>query len=148
MGAVEESVKGVAGVATGVVDTMKSTPMTLAIIIMNIGLMLLLFYYMNRITTRTEITLKELFVSQDKLYNQWAAVIKDTNSLTEKAMHCILPEDALKLLQVPARPYGSDTRPEAPAAPSAPVRPNSLRRSPVFKDIAVPVTPLKFPLEQ
>jgi hypothetical protein len=140
MGAVEETGKAVGGV----IDAFRSTPAMLAIIIMNIGLMLLLYYYMNRITTRTEVTLKELFISQDKLFNQWGTVVKDTNSLTEKALHCILPDDALKLLQVPPRPYGSDTVPARPAEP-APVRPQHYR-SPVFKqDITVPFfQPLKF----
>jgi hypothetical protein len=131
MGAIEEAGKAVGGV----VESFRSTPAMLAIIIMNIGLMLLLYYYMNRITTRTETTAVELFQQQDKLFQQWGGIIKDTNSLTEKAMHCVLPEDALKFLQAPPR-YGSDT---APAPPQAPVRPQNLRRSPVFKDITDPL---------
>jgi hypothetical protein len=143
MGAIEEAGKAVGGV----VESFRSTPAMLAIIIMNIGLMLLLYYYMNRITTRTETTAVELFQQQDKLFQQWGGIIKDTNVLTEKAMHCILPDDALKLLQQPPRTYGTDTMPSRPEAPSAPVRPNSLRRSPVFKDITAP-TPLGFDWEQ
>jgi hypothetical protein len=100
---------------------------------------------MNRITTRTETTAVELFQQQDKLFTQWGGIIRDTNTLTEKAMHCILPEDALKLLQAPPRPYGTDT---APAPPQPPARPQHFRRSPVFKDIDIPALlfePMKFP---
>ena len=39
------------------------------------------------------------------LYKQWSVIIKDTNDLTEKTMHCILPSDALMLLN--ARPSPS-----------------------------------------
>jgi hypothetical protein len=140
MGMLEEGGKAV----TGVVDAFRSTPAMLAIIIMNIGLMLLLYYYMNRITTRTEVTLKEMYAANDKIYTQWGAVVKDTNALTERALHCILPDDALKLFQAkpnPPAPFGSDTLPQAPA------RPQQFRgKSPVFKEIDIPVfEPLKFP---
>ena len=147
-GMMEESVKAVGTVATGAVETFRNMPLVLAMIITNLALMGLFYYYMNRITTRTETTANALFLSQDKLYTQWASMIKDTNDLTEKAMHCILPDDALKLLQVPARPYGSDSVPARPERPEAPVRPNSLR-SPVFKNIEMPnFTPLKLPLPE
>jgi hypothetical protein len=148
MGVMEEGGKAV----SGVVDAFRSTPAMLAIIIMNIGLMLLLYYYMNRITTRTEVTLKEMYAANDKIYTQWGLVVKDTNALTERALHCILPEDALKLFNArptPPPPYGSDTMPQAPQAP---VRPQNFRRSPVFKDIDtldIPLfEPMKFPTEE
>jgi hypothetical protein len=143
MGIAEETGKAVGGV----VDAFRSTPAMLAIIIMNVGLMLLLYYYMNRITTRTEITLKEMYSANDKIYQQWASVLKDTNALTERALHCILPDDALKLFQGGAPP--PRYAPPMPEAPRAPVQPNTLRRrSPVFKDIDIPVLlfePMRFP---
>jgi hypothetical protein len=143
-GVMEEGVKAVGTVATGAVETFRNMPLVLAMIITNLALMGLFYYYMNRITTRTETTAVELFKSQDKLFTQWATMIKDTNDLTEKAMHCILPDDALKLLQAPPRPYGSES---LPAPPAPPARPNSFRgRSPVFKEIDIPIfEPMKFP---
>jgi hypothetical protein len=99
-GVVEEGVK----VAGGVIDALRGNPLALAMGIMNIALLLFLFYYLSRITSRTETTVQALFTANDKLYEQWKGIIKDTNDLTEKSMHCILPEDALKLLQMPARP--------------------------------------------
>jgi hypothetical protein len=125
-GALEEGVKGAAGVATGIVDSMRSQPLAIGMVLMNIGLLLFLFYYLTRITARTETTVQALFTANDKLYSQWGDVIKDTNSLTEKALHCILPEDALKLLQVPAR--SEPPRPEPPRIPLPPERPDSLPR--------------------
>jgi hypothetical protein len=144
MGVLEEGGKAV----TGVVDAFRSTPAMLAIIIMNIGLMLLLYYYMNRITNRTEITLKEMYAANDKIYTQWGAVLKDTNALTERALHCILPDDALKLFQggTPPPRYA----PPMPEAPRPPTQPNTFRppKSPVFKEIDVPFfQPLKLPTE-
>jgi hypothetical protein len=149
MGIAEEGVKAVGTVATGAVETFRNMPLVLAMIITNLALMGLFYYYMNRITTRTETTATELFKSQDKLFSQWASMIKDTNDLTEKAMHCILPDDALKLLQSPPRPYGSESAPARPAPP-APLQQNDNQRlrSPVFKEITVPFfEPMKFPTE-
>lgn len=118
-GVMEEGVKGVAGVATGIVNSMRSQPLAIAMVLMNIALLLFLFYYLSRITARTETTVAALFAANDKLYSQWGKVIEDTSKLTEKAMHCILPEDALKLIQSPPRPYAPET-PARPAAPEAP----------------------------
>jgi hypothetical protein len=127
-GALEEGVKGVAGVATGVVDSMRSQPLAIAMVVMNIGLLLFLFYYLSRITARTETTVNALFTANDKLYTQWGEIIKDTNSLTEKALHCILPDDALKLLQVPPRstPIPAPERPAVPAPLRWPASPGSV----------------------
>jgi hypothetical protein len=109
-GALEEAAK-----ATGsFLETMRSQPLVLMMGLMNIGLLLFLFYYLSRITARTENTVAALFTANDKLYSQWGVVIKDQQLLTEKVMHCILPEDALKLLQTPR--YD----PEPPRAPARP----------------------------
>ena len=115
-GVLEEGVKGAAQVAGGVVDAMRGSPMALAMGLMNVALLLFLFYYLTRITARTEHTLELLFSANDKQFSQWAGIIKDTNTLTEKAMHCLLPEDAIKLLTIPPRF-------EAPARPAPPQRP-------------------------
>ena len=47
------------------------------------------FYYVSRIPTRAEGTRKELFCGAGRL-RQWGVIIKDTNELTEKSMHCNL----------------------------------------------------------
>jgi hypothetical protein len=99
MGALEEAAKATGGF----IETMRSQPLVLMMGLMNIGLLLFLFYYLSRITARTENTVAALFTANDKLYSQWGTVIKDQQLLTEKVMHCILPEDALKLLQTPSR---------------------------------------------
>lgn len=54
--------------------------------------------------------LAALFAANDKLYSQWTDIIKDTNALVDKSTHCILPEDALKLLQA-----GQEQRLDVPA---------------------------------
>lgn len=118
----QEGVKQVGTVATSIVDSMKSSPLAIAMVLMNIALLLFLFYYLSRITSRTETTVQALFTANDKLYTQWGKVIEDTGKLTEKAMHCILPEDALKLLQLPPR-----VAPEPPAAPARPIAPEAPR---------------------
>jgi len=95
MGVLEEGVK----TAGGIVDALRQQPLALAMGLMNIALLLFLFYYLSRITSRTETTVAALFTANDKLYTQWADIIKDTNALVEKSTHCILPEDALRLMQ-------------------------------------------------
>lgn len=115
----QEGVKQVGNVATGIVDSMKSQPLAIAMVLMNIALLLFLFYYLSRITARTETTVQALFAANDKLFTQWGAIVKDQATLVEKTMHCILPEDALKLIQSPPRPYA----PEPPARPVAPEAP-------------------------
>ena len=117
----QEGVKQVGNVATGIIDSMKSNPLAIAMVLMNIALLLFLFYYLSRITARTETTVASLFTANDKLFTQWGQIVKDQGALVEKSIHCILPEDALKLLQVPARE--APARPSAPAAPEAPARP-------------------------
>jgi hypothetical protein len=99
MGVLEEGVK----TAGGIVDALRSQPLALAMGLMNIALLLFLFYYLSRITSRTETTVAALFAANDKLYSQWTEIIKDTNALVDKSTHCIMPEDALKLMQS-ARP--------------------------------------------
>jgi hypothetical protein len=118
VGALEETAKATGGL----IDALKGSPVALAMGVMNIALLLFLFYYLSRITARTENTVAALFQSNKDLYAQWGIIIKDTNDLTEKAIHCILPEDAIKLLQV--------QRPAAPAGPE-PLRPQKLPLPPI-----------------
>lgn len=99
-GVAEETAK----VAGGIVDAMRNQPLAIANIVLNMCFLVFLFYYVSRISTRAEGTVKELFVAQDALYKQWGVIIKDTNELTEKSMHCIYPDDAIKLLQAPRQP--------------------------------------------
>ena len=96
-GVAEETVK----VAGGVIDAMRGSPLAIANIVLNICFLVFLFYYVSRISSRAESTVKDLFAAQDALYKQWSVIIKDTNELTEKSMHCIYPDDAIKLLQAP-----------------------------------------------
>jgi hypothetical protein len=97
MGVLEEGVK----TAGGVVDALRANPLALANIVLNIAFLVFLFYYVTIIAHRAEGTVKELFQAQDNVFKQWGVMVKDQQGLTEKMMHCILPEDALKLLQAP-----------------------------------------------
>lgn len=97
MGALEEGAKAVGGV----VDAMRSNPLAIANILLNICFLVFLIYYVSIIASRAQNTVNALFASNDKIYNQWGIVVKDQQLLTEKVMHCILPEDAIKLLQIP-----------------------------------------------
>jgi hypothetical protein len=108
MGVLEEGVKA----AGGVVDALRTSPVALAMGIMNIALLMFLFYYLTRITARTETTVASLFQGQDKLFTQWGTIIKDTNALTEKTMHCMLPEDVERLMRI--APKGEIPRPAEP----------------------------------
>ena len=110
----QEGVKQAGNVAVGVVDAMRSNPLAIANILLNICFLVFLIYYVSIIAQRAQTVVAGMFAANDKLYAQWGVVIKDQNALTEKAMHCILPEDALKLLQVPPRVAPI----EAPARPS------------------------------
>jgi hypothetical protein len=130
MGALEEAAKATGGF----IETMRSQPLVLMMGLMNIGLLLFLFYYLSRITARTENTVAALFNANDKLYAQWGTVIKDTQGLTEKAMHCILPEDALKLLALPPRG-------ESPPMPAPPAGPAPLQRPKVPEPFVGPRDP-------
>jgi hypothetical protein len=121
MGALEEGGKAIGGV----VDAMRSQPLAIALVLMNLGLLVYLYYYTNRITSRTEMTAQALFDANNKLYAQFGTIIKDTNILAEKTIHCILPSDALQLLQAP-RPYSSPP-PAAPERPQEPQRPQAPR---------------------
>jgi hypothetical protein len=116
----QEGVKQVGNVATGIVDSMRGSPLAIAMVLMNIALLLFLFYYLSRITARTETTVQALFAANDKLFSQWGTIVKDQGALVEKSMHCILPEDALKLLQVPTRAAPPSEPPARPAAPDRP----------------------------
>jgi hypothetical protein len=140
MGALEEAAKATGGF----IETMRSQPLVLMMGLMNIGLLLFLFYYLSRITARTENTVAALFSANDKLYSQWGTVIKDQQGLTEKVMHCILPEDALKLLQAPPRsPIQDPQRPQAPRGDlwHDPPKPSPIEepRKPVHIDVPPPV---------
>lgn len=91
----------IAGTGKGVIEAMKSQPLMLAMGVMNVGLLLFLFWYTSRITARTELTVANLFSAQDKLFNQWGVIVKDTSDLAEKSLHCLSVEDTLKLLAAP-----------------------------------------------
>lgn len=95
MGALEEGGK----VAGNVLEIMRTQPLVLMMGLMNAGLLIFLWLYMSRITQRTELTVGNLFSAQDKLFAQWGTIVKDTNELAEKSLHCITVDDALKLLQ-------------------------------------------------
>jgi hypothetical protein len=139
MGALEEGAKA----AGGFIEAMRQQPLVLMMGLMNIALLLFLFYYLSRITGRTENTVGQLFASNDKIFQQWTSVIKDTQGLTEKAMHCILPEDAIKLLQVPRQSFPPPERPAAPERP-APLRWPAAPGMPVpWLDILQPSEPSK-----
>jgi hypothetical protein len=89
--------------------TLREQPLALAMGLMNIALLIFLFYYLSRITSRTETTVAALFTANDKLYSQWSEIIKDTNQLVEKSSHCILPEDAIRLLNAKRQEDGLPT---------------------------------------
>jgi hypothetical protein len=127
VGALEETAKATGGL----IEALKGSPVALAMGVMNIALLVFLFYYLSRITSRTEVTVGQLFQAQDKLYNQWAVIVKDTNDLTEKTMHCILPDDAIKLLQAPSSSRSSPDGPQRPDRPAAPERPKLLTLPPI-----------------
>jgi hypothetical protein len=109
-GALEEAAKATGGF----IETMRSQPLVLMMGLMNIVLLVFLFYYLTRITQRTEHTLELLFASNDKTFEKWTGVIKEQSNLVEKSMHCILPEDALKLLTLPPRELPAKPVPPAP----------------------------------
>jgi hypothetical protein len=94
-GLLEEGVKATGGLF----HALREQPLALAMGLMNIALLLFLFYYLSRITSRTETTVAALFSANDKLYSQWTDIIKDTNALVDKSTHCIMPEDAIKLFK-------------------------------------------------
>lgn len=100
MGALEEGAKA----AGGVIEAMRTQPLVLMMGLMNAGLLVFLWLYMNRITTRTETTVGNLFTAQDKVYEQWGKIVKDTSELAEKSLHCVTVDDALKLLTAPRTP--------------------------------------------
>jgi hypothetical protein len=144
MSAIEEGGKAIGGV----VDAMRSQPLAIALVLMNLGLLTYLYYYTNRITSRTETTAQALFNANNKLFEQFGAIIKDTNILAEKTIHCILPSDALQLLQAPR--YAPPERPAAPQGPRGdlwhdPPKPSPIEepRKPVHDigDILPPVEP-------
>jgi hypothetical protein len=118
MGVVEEGGKAVGGV----IEAMRGQPLVLAMGLMNLALLLFLFYYMSRITSRTETTAAALFSAQDNLFSQWSAVVKDSHDLVEKSQHCILPDDAIKLMTTGILNYGV-----SPLAPVAPTRPSEVK---------------------
>lgn len=110
-GALEEAAKATGGL----IDAMKSSPLAIANLLLNVAFLVFLFYYVTRISSRAENVVAGLFAANDKLYAQWGTIVKDQNALTEKAMHCLLPEDALKLLQLPPRsPIQEPARPQPP----------------------------------
>jgi hypothetical protein len=117
-GVLEEGVKA----AGGIVDAMRSQPLALAMGLMNIALLLFLFYYLSRITSRTENTVQMLFTSQDKIFTQWGEVMRDTNTLAEKTMHCVLPEDAIRLMRADVVPSPPSIAP-VPSPPDKPKAP-------------------------
>jgi hypothetical protein len=120
MGVLEEGGKAV----SGVVDAMRPQPLVLAMGLMNIALLIFLFYYLSRITTRTETTAAQLFTANDKLFSQWADVVNDTHRMMEKSQHCIMPDDAMKLLNAGIATYGiSPIGRLAPIPPIEPVEP-------------------------
>ena len=133
MGVLEEGAKA----AGGVIEAMRGSPLAIANIVLNICFLIFLFYYVSRISQRAENTVQALFTAQDKAYEQWATMVKDTNDLAEKTMHCILPSDAMMLLQ--ARPLPPTPPPERPAAPA----PLERQSSPVFKLPPLPATPIE-----
>ena len=93
MSVTEEAGKAVGGI----IDVMRREPLMLAMMLMNIGLLVFLAWYMSRITSRTELTVQQLFSANDKLYTQWGVIVKDTSDLAEKSLHCLAVEDVLKL---------------------------------------------------
>ncbi len=133
MGVLEEGAKA----AGGVIEAMRGSPLAIANIVLNICFLIFLFYYVSIIADRARATVGMLFAAQDKAYEQWAAMVKDTNDLTEKTLHCILPSDAMMLLQ--ARPAAPIPAPDRPAAPA----PLQQQKSPVFKLPPLPATPIE-----
>ena len=114
------------GIATAgkVVDTFRTQPLALAMGIMNIALLVFLFYYLSRISTRSESTSAHLFQANDKLFAQWGEVVSDTHKLMERNSHCILPEDALKLINSGIATYGVSPLGRTPLNPSEPAKPS------------------------
>jgi hypothetical protein len=124
-GAIQEGAK----VANTALEIMRAQPLVLMMGLMNAGLLVFLWLYMSRITARTETTAQALFGAQDKLFAQWGTIVKDTNDLAEKSLHCVTVDDALKLI-----------RPLVPQLPGT--TPNR------YRDIELPLPPLKLLMPQ
>jgi hypothetical protein len=116
MGALEEGGKAI----SGLMEAMRNQPLVLMMGLMNAGLLVFLWLYMSRITARTEITVGNLFAAQDKLYTQWGTIVKDTNELAEKSLHCVTVDDALKLIRPPPASV-EPTRLPLPPLPTLPI---------------------------
>jgi hypothetical protein len=97
---------------------MRDTPLVLALVVMNLALLVFHWYYASRVQDRIEKTAGQFFQNQVTQNQQWTVVLQDQNKLAEKMMHCILPEDASKLLQIPHQAL--QYAPPAPAAPEKP----------------------------
>lgn len=95
MGVLEEGGKAVGGV----VEALRAQPLALANLVLNVCFLIFLFYYVSIIARRAESTVVQLFTAQDNVFKQWGVMVKDQQTLTERMAHCILPEDAIKLLQ-------------------------------------------------
>jgi hypothetical protein len=109
MGALEE----VAKATSQAVSSMGQTPLVLALVIMNLGLLVFHWYYTARVQDRIENTAKQFFMNSQEQGKQWTTVLAEQNKLTEKTIHCILPEDALKLLQGAQRaPVAAPEKPQ------------------------------------
>jgi hypothetical protein len=110
-GILEKSAESVSGIVTA----MRDTPLVLALVLMNLALLVFHWYYASRVQDRIEKTAGQFFQNQVTQNQQWGLVLKDQNALAEKMMHCILPEDAGKLLQIPFRaPQYAPPAPERP----------------------------------
>lgn len=134
MGVLEEGAKA----AGGVIEALRQNPLQLANLVLNIAFLVFLFYYVSIIARRAESTVKELFVAQDSVFKQWGVMVKDQQNLTEKMAHCILPEDAIKILQAVPR-----VQPQRSQDPDwlAPLRAIPLR----FGPPPAPITKLPLP---
>jgi cell division protein FtsL len=118
MGIAEETVKSVSAAVAGTVEAMKSTPLVLALCLMNIALLVFFWYYISRVLTRTESTAQLFYQNQQAQNASWNEVLKGQNSITEKTIHCILPEDAVKIFSAgQSRIAPLIARPDAPERP-------------------------------
>ena len=85
--------------ARGIVDALKVQPMTLAVMIAFIVLLVYHFYSQNRQFATRDHNLEQLFEGQKTIFAQWSDIVKGQAQLNEKLLHCMTPEDLAKVIQ-------------------------------------------------
>lgn len=85
--------------ARSVVDALKTQPLLLSLVLLNVAMIVFMFYYVSNTFRARTVSVDQLFTSQKVMFEQWANVLQHQQALADKLEKCVPIDEVGKLIE-------------------------------------------------